>query len=168
VEPPQVTVTGPRSRVRRLQSVPTETVSVSGRRQTLEREVAIRSDDPLVEIEGERTVSLVIEIEEVAVTAPLEGIRVEVVGSIYEIAVNPPVIGIVISVPGSVLETLGTDNVRAVIDASSLRPRREDYLVEPSITFEPAELADRIRVIALTPQRRLNVHVFDRPAPEPN
>ena len=121
------------------------------------------ADDPVVRVEGPATVQLTLSIEEVPVTAQVEDVEVAIVNTRYRVAVNPTLIGVVLRGPPSVLDTLTPDNIIATIDAAGLEPRADDYRLEPSIEIVPEEIARRVEVIALTPQRLIDVHVFDQP-----
>lgn len=162
VEPATVQVSGPRTAVEQLQAVSTEVISVAGHRQTLAREVAVMTDNPVIAVQGAARVRLTLRIEEVAVTEQLEGVRIVVLNARGRIAVNPESIGVVLRGPRSVLAQLSADDIRATVDVGALAPRADDYRVEPRVEIIRAELAGRIEVIALTPQRRVDVHVFER------
>lgn len=164
VTPGVVRVSGPRSAIERLASVSTEVISVTGRRETLTRTVAVVAEDPVVRIEGPATVELTLAIEEIPITAQIEDVEVSVVNTSRRVAVNPAAIGVVLRGPPSVLNALTAANLIATIDAAGLQPRSEDYRLEPSVQIVPEEVARRVEVIALTPQRLIDVHVFDQPA----
>ena len=163
VTPLMTTVSGPRSMVESLESLPTEAVNISGRQTALTRNVAVRTERPLVTLDTVRSTRLAIEILEATITAEIEEIPVELIEVGYRLALNPETIGVVIRGPGSIVSQISAANITAVIDPSGLRPRREDYLLEPQIDFQPQELAAQVELVALTPQRRLNLHVFDQP-----
>ena len=74
VEPAAVEVSGPRSAIEELDAVSTEVISIAGRRQTLEREVAVTTDNALVSVAGPARVRLTLLIEETAVTSQIEGV----------------------------------------------------------------------------------------------
>lgn len=165
-DPPRVRVVGARSRVEAVDHVVTEVVSVTGLRETVTRSVNVLTEDALVSIEGESRVQLTIRVEETPVTSQLDEVAVEVINASRRVAVNPTVIGVVLRGPPSLLGELTRDNLRAVVDVAGLAPRAEDYRLEPEIRFLPDSLAERVEIITLTPQRRIDVHVFERP-PEP-
>lgn len=162
VEPATVEVSGPRTAIEALQGVSTEVISVAGRRESLEREVEVATGDPLVTVTAPRRVRLILRIEEVAVTAQIEGVRIAAANARGRVAINPESIGVVVRGPRSAVEQLTAADIRAVLDVASLTPRGEDYRLEPQVAIVRADLADLIEVIALTPQRRVDVHVFER------
>lgn len=162
VAPTAVEVSGPRSAIESLQGVSTEVISIAGRRETLEREVAVTTDNTLVTVTGPTRVQLTLRIEEVAITAQIEGVRIALANAQGRVAVNPESIGVVVRGPRSVVEQLTAADIGAILDVGALAPRAEDYRVEPRVSILRADLAERVEVIALTPQRRVDVHVFDR------
>lgn len=164
VDPGVVRVSGPRSAIEALSSVSTEVMSVAGRRDTLTRSVAVVADDPVIRVDGPQSVRLTLTIEEIPITAQIEAVEVVVVNSSQRVAVNPTLIGVVLRGPPSVIDTLSPENIVATIDAANLTPRAEDYRLEPTIRLVPEEIAGRVEVIALTPQRLIDVHVYDGPA----
>lgn len=163
VVPTMVSVTGPASRVTELTSVSTEILNVAGRRDSITREVAVLTDDPLVSVDEPGRVTMTIVITESAEPRQLDGIAVQIVTGQYRVVVNPAEIGIVLRGPPSLLDSLGPEDIIARLDASELAPSAEDYRVAPQVEFADPALADRIEVMAITPQSRIDVHVYDQP-----
>lgn len=161
--PEQVVISGPRSLVAATERINTSTVDVSGRRETFSQRVGLEPPDHL-DVAGARTVELRIEISERAVNARFDDITVEVINNAYRVAVNPQQLSLLLSAPPSVLEQIEVEELRLVIDVQGLQPRAEDYLLEPTVQFGRENLADRIEVIDMYPQRRINVHVYNQPA----
>jgi len=163
LEPATAWVSGPQSRVDVLGHVLTQMVDVSGRRDSFTQLVTLRLDDPFIELTSNREAELTIVIGERAINMQYDGVPVTVVNSEFRVDINPQEIGIVISGPPSILEDFTVENFVVEIDAAGLDPRADDYLIEPSISFRPESLAESLSVIALTPQRRINVHVYPTP-----
>ncbi len=164
LDPSTAWVSGPRSRVDRLDHVQTQMVNVAGRRDSFTQVVALRSGDPFVDLTSDREAELTIVINERAISMQYDGVPVAVVNSEFRVDINPQEIGVVVSGPPSILENLTIENLVVEIDATGLDPRADDYLIEPQINFRPESLAESLSVIALTPQRRINVHVYPTPA----
>ena len=70
-------------------------------------------------------------------------------------------IGILLRAPPSLLESISSDDIRAVIDAGGLEPQSDEYPLEPQIVLPSSTLAERIEILALTPERRVRVRIFD-------
>lgn len=164
LEPSTAWVSGPRSRVDGLDHVQTQMVNVAGRQESLTQVVALRSGDDFIELTSDREAELTIVIQERAINMQFDGVPVAVVNSEFRVDINPQEIGVVISGPPSILEGFTIDNLVVEIDAAGLSPRADDYLVEPRISFQPEILAETLSIIALTPQSRINVHVYPTPA----
>ena len=163
-DPETVLLEGPRSLIEGLERIITSTVDVSGRRRSFSQAVRLVPGSPLIELPASRTVQLSIDIAEQAMSQQFDGVSVVVVNNEYRVDVNPSELSVVLSAPPSVLEQVDTERMRMVIDATGLQPRgREDYLLEPRVEFDQEGLADLIEVIAILPQRRINVHVYDQP-----
>ncbi len=162
-DPETVTVAGPRSAIFAMERVTTTAVDVSGRRESFQQAVTLVSGNPFIELPQPRTVQLSIDIVEQALSDQFDGVPVEVVNNEYRVTVNPDVLSVVLSAPPSVLEQVDVGRMRMVVDVEGLEPRREDYLLEPQVEFEQEGLVDLVEVIAILPQRRINVHVYDQP-----
>jgi len=93
----------------------------------------------------------------------MQGIEVTVINAASRVVVNPAIIGLVLQGPASVLANLTPGDFIATIDVEGLPPQAADYRIEPLIRLESAELASRVQVLAITPQNRLDVHVFAEP-----
>ncbi len=160
VEPPTVPVSGPASRMAALDTIAAEKVGVTGRQESLVRTVRVIPEDPTLRLEGASEVQVTVAIEERPINFQLQGIEVNVVGAATRVVLNPAVIGVVLEGPPSVIANLLPENFIATIDVEGLAARADDYRLEPVIRLDPAELARRVRVIAITPQRSLDVHIF--------
>jgi YbbR domain-containing protein len=160
VNPATVLVSGPASRMADLEAIPTERVGVTGRQDSLMRTVRVLPDDPTLRVDGSDEVQVTVGIEERPTNFQLQGIQVDVANATTRVVVNPTVIGVVLRGPATLLGELTPDNFIAVIDVDGLSPQGDDYSLEPQIRLEPASLAGRIEIVGITPQRRLDVHVF--------
>lgn len=163
-DPDSVTISGPRSHIASQERVETATADLRGRRASFSQLITLNTDDPFVELPQSGTVELRIEIAETATSEQFDDVRVEVINSRYQVAVNPQVLGVVLNGPPSVLEQIDVEQLTLIIDAAELQPSAEDYRIEPTVRFDPAELGDQVEVGALYPQRLVDVHVFEQPA----
>ena len=163
-DPETALVSGPRSLVEGLEQILTSTVNLSGKREPFTQTVTLVPGSRLIDLPQRRTVELRIEIVEQATNEQFDGIEVVVINNRFQVAVNPQVLGVVLSGPPSVLAELDVARMRMVIDAAELEPRADDYLIAPTVEFEQVALGERVKVEALYPQRRINVHVFQQPA----
>jgi YbbR domain-containing protein len=160
VNPATVLVSGPASRMAGLEAIPTEKVGVSGLQTSLMRTVRVLPDDPTLRIDGSNEVQVTVAIEERPTNFQLQGINVDIVNATTRVVVNPTVIGVVLRGPATLLAELTPANFTAVIDVDGLAAQGDDYNLEPVVRLEPATLAERIEIVGITPQQRLDVHVF--------
>jgi YbbR domain-containing protein len=79
-DPPEVQVTGPRSRVQEIESAFTEPVSVAGAETTVDELVNVGLEDPLLRLEGGNRVRVTAVVRETHETRRFEGLRVEARG----------------------------------------------------------------------------------------
>ena len=161
--PEMASVSGPQSLLESLDRVDTATVDVGGRRNSFTQPVALDTRHPLIDLPGDRSVMLNIEILEQAVNHQFDAVQVVVINNEYQVDVNPAELTVVLRGPRSLVEQVQVENLRMVIDAAGLEPRLEDYLREPQLVFDPAELGESVELFSIYPQRRINVHVYDRP-----
>ena len=163
VNPERVVLSGPGSLLATIDRVRTTHVDVSGWRESFTRNVNLVTSSPFIELPERRTVELTIEIREQAVTRQFDGVPVEVVNSRYRVVVNPAELNVVLSGPPSTLEQISLENLVLVIDGEGLQPRAADYRLAPELQFEPEELGESLEVIAIYPQREIDVHVYEQP-----
>jgi YbbR domain-containing protein len=161
--PERVLISGPWSLLETIDRVRTTHVDVSGWRESFTRNVSLVPPSPFIELPARRTVELTIEISEQAVTQQFDGVPVEVVNSRYRVAVNPRQLNVVLSGPPSALEQIRVENLVLVVDGEGLQPRAADYRLAPELQFEPEELGESLEVIAIYPQREIDVHVYPQP-----
>ena len=163
---PEVTwVSGPQSLLEALEYVSTATVDVGGRQESFSQSVALLPGNRLIELSQERSVQLRIEIREQAINAPFDGVQVVVINTDYRVEVNPAQLDVILRGPPSVLAQITVDNLELVIDATGLAPNTtsEDYKLEPQVRVTPSELGEQIELLTTSPQRVIDVHVYDQP-----
>jgi len=163
-EPSTALISGPRSLIEAQERIDTATVDVGGRTASFNQAVTLVPSSRLITVASERTVDLRIDIVEESINEQFDGVQVVVVNNRYQVTVNPQTLGVVLSGPPSVLAQLEVAQMSMVIDAADLDPNADDYLVEPEVQFAQTELSALVEVVALYPQRRINVHVFQQPA----
>jgi hypothetical protein len=160
VEPATVSVSGPASRMEGIEAIATEKIGVTGRRESLTRSVRVIPEDPTLRLEGVREVQVTVAIDEAPINSQLQGIAVATVNATTRVVVNPEVIGVVLRGAPSVLANLTAANFIATIDVDGLASQAQDYRLEPLIRLTPEDLVGRVEIVGITPQRRLDVHVF--------
>ena len=160
-DPVSVALSGPSSLLEGLERIPTQMVDVSDRVESFTQRVQLLPPSRFIELTDIRAANLSIEIRERSIETEFLNLEIEVVGSQYRVDINPSTISVVLSGPPSVLNGLPAESVKVIIEASGLVPRSQDYQINPQVVFEPAELADQIRVEHFNPQSYIDVHVYN-------
>jgi YbbR domain-containing protein len=115
-EPPEVRVSGPKSRVQEMESAYTEPVSLDGASSTVVDTVNLGLDDPVLRIQGSPRVRVTARIREVHETRAIDGVEVEVRGG--TLPVTPPRVRVVLTGPASALARVKPAEVRAYVEAA--------------------------------------------------
>ena len=114
--PTTVRVRGPASRVEALQKAPTETISLSGRKESFTASrVAIDIPDQKIEV-LDPLVDLAVEVGEKRTEKSFSGVRTR---SISGVEVRPATVEVTLSGPASVLAELRPEDVKVVVNLSS-------------------------------------------------
>lgn len=115
--PALVTVVGPRSRVREIESAFTEAVSVEGADQTVEEPVNVGLEDPLLRLEGGNQVQVTARVRKAQETRAFEGLRVVARGR--PVRLNPSRATVVVTGPAKDVRALAAGDIRAYVDVPS-------------------------------------------------
>ncbi len=129
-EPAEVTVAGPRSRVQELESAFSEPVSVEGGETTVQEEVSIGLEDPLLRILGRPRVRVSVRIREVHEARTFGGLAVEVRGG--RGTLRPARVSVSVTGPVSVLRRMQPEHVHPYVDVSQARDGSLPVAVELS------------------------------------
>lgn len=118
VDPAEVRIAGPKSRVREIESAFTEPVSVDGARATVTDSVTIGLEDPVLRIQGSPTVKVSATIREVEGTRSFEALRVAARGGLATL--RPAAVRVVLRGPPSALRDVAAHAVRPYVDLAHL------------------------------------------------
>lgn len=140
---PTVRVRGPASRVEAIQKAPTETISLSGRKEsfTVSR-VAIDIFDPKIEV-LEPLVDLTIDVGERRIEKIFSGVAVR---SITGINVSPATAEVTLSGPVSLLSELRPEDVYVVVDLSNAVGSVAGLDLPPAVK-------DRVKLLSVRPSQ---------------
>ena len=151
-EPPELRITGPKSRVQEVESVYTEPISVEGASASVTDSVSVGVEDPVLRIQDQSRVKVTAHIREVEESRTLAGLPVTVRGG--RATLRPAAVDVVVSGPASVMARLRPADVRPFLELSALgRDGRAPVGVELASGFAgvsvvktlPAELQVRQR-----------------------
>ncbi|MFW5967794.1 MAG: YbbR-like domain-containing protein [Persicimonas sp.] len=120
VDPDTIEISGPRHSLDEINTVPTESIDVSGRSESFRREVRPRIEDALVEHELEEPIKVDVELEAEEVERTLSDLEVEPVGIDPALAtsIEPGRVDVSVRGPKAVVDNLKTDDILASLDLS--------------------------------------------------
>jgi YbbR domain-containing protein len=116
--PVTVRISGPRSRVSRVESAFTEPVQVEGARATISVDRNLGLEDPLLRILGNPSVRVTVEVREEEKTRIFESVPVATRGG--EATLRPSGVRIVIAGPTSLVEKLEPGSFRPYVDLAGI------------------------------------------------
>lgn len=124
-EPPEVRVSGPKSRVDEIDSAFTEPLALDAARDSVSDIVRIGLQDPLLRIQGSSEVRVTARIREVHEKRTLSGVVVEARGGAARF--RPGAVQLILQGPAAALRRLAPQDVKAYVDlaapaAGALRP----------------------------------------------
>jgi YbbR domain-containing protein len=148
VEPPEVTVTGPRSHIRGIRDIPTENIALSGQRESIRTYARLDVPDSVVHASPPGPVQVSIQL---GVRRQLRTIRaVPVVPDDPSVSVVPPRITLRVLVPVSVQETLSAADFEATVSTASLDPAQKTIRVKPEVKPRTAPIPG-VAVVEVNP-----------------
>jgi len=116
-EPPEVRVSGPKSRVDEIDSAFTEPLPLDAARDSVSDVVRIGLQDPLLRIQGSSEVRVTARIREVHENRTLNGVVVEARGGAARF--RPGVVQLVLEGPAAALRRLAPQDVKAYVDLAA-------------------------------------------------
>ena len=116
-EPPEVRVSGPKSRVDEVASAFTEPLALDGARDNISDVVRIGLQDPLLRIQGSSEVRVTARIREVHEQRTLSGVVVEARGGAARF--RPGAVQVVLEGPAAALRRLAPQDVKAYVDLAA-------------------------------------------------
>lgn len=116
VTPSKVTIRGPESAVTDVRYAGTEPIDVTGAKETIEREVQLRFDDPLINYDLSSPIRVTIPVVTQEVVRTLQGVPVVPINTGDLVELNPEVVGVTVRGPKATVDALTVETVRATID----------------------------------------------------
>ncbi|MBN2371738.1 MAG: YbbR-like domain-containing protein [Vicinamibacteria bacterium] len=144
-DPGKIVVAGPRSRLVKLTSAYTETVSIADAKEDVVKKVSVGIDEPLARIDGDPNVTATIRVREKEATRVFEKTPVEARGGSSRM--RPGAVRIVIAGPVSSVEGVDDKAVRAFVDA-----REVGSPVQARVEIEIAGERPSIAVRSIEPE----------------
>ncbi|MFP4599201.1 MAG: YbbR-like domain-containing protein [Persicimonas sp.] len=121
VQPSSLEISGPQQALAEFDTVPTEPVDVTGRRESFTRRTRPRLDNPLVDYRLDEPLKVEVDIEAQQIQRTISGLDVEPVGIDTSVStqVEPSKVDITIRGPKSLIDALAKDEILASLDLSS-------------------------------------------------
>lgn len=145
INPVQTTVRvrGPASRIEALQKAPTETISLSGRKESFTASrVAIDIPDQKIEV-LDPLVDLAVEVGEKRTEKSFSGVAAR---SISGVEVRPATAEVTLAGPASVLSELRSEDVKVVVDMSTTGGSVAGLELPPGVK-------DRVKLLSVRPSQ---------------
>ncbi len=141
--PTTVRVRGPASRIEALQKAPTETISLSGRKESFTApRVAIDIPDQKIDV-LDPLVDLAVEVGEKRIHKIFSGVAAR---SISGVEVRPATAEVTLAGPASVLSELRPEDVKVVVDMSSTGGSVAGLELPPAVK-------DRVKLLSVRPSQ---------------
>ncbi len=138
VDPPVVSITGPRSHVRGIRDIPTENISLSGQRESIRTYARLEIADSALHASPPGPVQVSIQL---GVRRQIRVIRgVPVVPDDSSVTVAPPRITLRVLVPISLEKTLLAADFEATVNTASLDPAQKTARVKPQVSLREAPI----------------------------
>jgi len=148
IDPPRVTITGPRSRVEKIREVPTENIPLSGQRESIRTYARLDIPDATVHASPAGPVQVSIQL---GVRRQLQTVRrVPVVPDDPSVTVVPSRISVRVLAPVSLEEKLTAADFSATVSTASLGPAQKSMRVKPEVKHQGTTIPG-LAIMEITP-----------------
>ncbi len=158
INPPEVQVVGLKSEIKKTKEVVTETIDISGIKESRTVEVNLKGQGLTTHEFGVDTVSVMLQVGDSRVNRKFENVPVEIVGTDYLTSVRPKFVTIEIQGTPNVLKFVKTSDFRAFVEARGLSPGRHERAVQVKIPPETVliETTPEKAILEVIDQKRVN------------
>jgi len=150
LNPVEIEVIGPASRLEGLEQVTTEPVSVEGLRETYTQTVQVMLEDPYVRPTSAHGVEVTLEVREETAGKRLNDVTLTSYPATVDTKLTPPSVRVRIKGPKSLLGEITNEDLAARIDVGGLEPGT--HRLAPEISFNRPELS-AIAVVSIEPEQ---------------
>ncbi len=148
--PEEIRISGPESRIERIAAAETASIEVSGRQVSFSQNVYLDLEDPGVQIEGPKSVDVLVTIEEARRDIRLDRIPIKGTVETVKARFSPRTVNLVVTVPMSFTGELDRTGFSAVVTTQGIEPNLEAFEEVPSITLPP-EYREFVRIKSVDP-----------------
>ena len=137
-EPSLVEVSGAVEGVDRLKFVPTEQVDITGRKESLAKNVGLDLTGYHIDLVQNKNVNVKIDIIEKILTRKFAKIPIMVIGTELKAMIKPGTLDVNLQGPEAMMKNLKENDIRLVVDASGMEPGT--YNLRPQIQLPDPEV----------------------------
>lgn len=149
--PPAVTVEGPQSQVKRVESVTTEAIDMTSRSGSFVASVHVIAEEAMVRIDQLDPVAVSFQIREKRRTFEVRYIPLQVNGAPGKYRLRPNRVRATVSVPLSFDQKLTAEHFVALLNVEGLAVRRKEHKVVPQVQLREQHDLD-VTIVAVAPE----------------
>lgn len=148
--PEEIRISGPESRVERISAAETAPIDVSGRQASFTQHVYLDLEDPSLQIEGVKSVDVLVTIEEERRELKLNNIPIEGAADTIKARFSPRTVDLVVTVPISYAGEIDKSGFSAVVTTEGVESNLEAFDGVPAIQV-PQAYQEFVRVDSVEP-----------------
>ena len=148
--PQEIRISGPESRIAQISAAETASIDVAGRQVSFSQNVYLDLEDPSLQIEGLKSVDVLVTIEEERREIRLTRIPIKGTADTVKARFSPGTVNLVVTVPISFTGELDKTGFSAVVTTQGIESNLEAFEDVPTITF-PAEYQEFVRIESVDP-----------------
>lgn len=154
VDPAEVEVVGPESRLLKLAAATTDSVSIADQRQTVRDRVTVGVNDPTLRLRTPVTAVVTVEVVQATIERSIEGVplRFANLGAGHRAVALPPRVAVVVRGGRDMLADLDAEGIEVTVDCAGLSPGRYTLPVRFAtpdrftiVSTDPARVTVRVR-----------------------
>ncbi len=150
LQPAEILVNGPASRLEGMEQVTTEPISAEGLRETYSQSVRVLIDDPFVRPIDGNEIEVTLEVEEEKIEKELAGVPISVDPGSVSVKLTPDSIKVLVAGPRSLVEKLRVEEVEAIVRLGSLGPGNHE--ISPEVALRRPD-SETIEILAIVPDK---------------
>lgn len=149
--PEEVRISGPESRIEKISTAETASIDVAGRQVTFIQNVNLDLEDPSLQIEGPKSVDVLVTIEERRREIKLIRIPIQGTADTVKARFSPRTVNLVVTVPISFTGELDETGFSAIVSTRDIESNLEAFEDVPTIAV-PAEYQEFVRIKSVDPE----------------
>lgn len=160
--PSVTTVEGPESDLKGIFSIYTDPIDITGKNSTVETNVQLIPESGYVKIKRNKNIKVSVVIDEQDRTFLFKKLKIKIVNATDKtVWINPKVVNVTATGQVSILELINKNDLEVFIDCSKLKPKKDDYILIPSVIFKGEERDKVLKNIKFkTLPGNINVRVY--------